>query len=368
MLNILSNQGVWDNVIDSLLSVGLWSAVSKSIIIILLGFFLTKKGIFTKDTPRVLTKVVLVAALPCLAFTGFMADITQAEFLSAIFAFVWGFIIYTIFIFLSKLLFIKFSKEKRMVCEMLFIFGSTTFFAQPLIQAIFPGAYLHSNMFNIAYRVFLYSYGFLLISKPKVDSSEIVERKQINVKDVCKTIFLNPIVIATFLGFFLWSMQLVCENVDWVKVTVDGKTGVFWRLDILCPPINSTLSLLGSLSSPLVWLAIGGTLASVSFKEAASDKSVWIYSFIKVIGAPIINLLLLFIINLFITVDINIVIATTLMWATPPATTIVSFCINYDKEALFASNCSFISTVVAVACIPFYVVLITVLQSSGIFG
>ncbi len=366
---ITISNDIGNNVIEALTSIGLWSAVVKSIAIILIGFFLTKKGIFGKDVPKILTKIVLVVALPCLAFTGFMTSITQAEFNSAIFAFVWGFIIYTIFIFLAKLIFCKFGKEKRMACEVLFVFGSTTFFAQPLIQAIFPDAYLHSNMFNIAYRVFLYSYAFLLISKPSKNDEEVIEEnKKVDIKKICKTIFLNPIVIATFLGFFLWSMQLACENVDWVKVTIDGNTGVFWRLDILCSPINDTLKLLGSLSSPLVWLAIGGTLAGVSFKQAASDKSVWYYSVVKVIGAPIVNLLLLFIINLFIKVDINIVIATTLMWATPPATTVVSFCINYDKEALFASNCSFISTLLAVVCIPFYVILITVLQSSGIFG
>lgn len=365
MITILSSIG--DNVIDALSSMGLWSAVAKSIIIILLGFFLTKKGIFGKDVPKVLTKIVLVVALPCLAFTGFMTNITQAEFTSALFAFLWGFIIYIIFIFLTKLIFKKFGKEKSMVSQMLFVFGSTTFFAQPLIQAIFPDAYLHSNMFNIAYRVFLYSYAFLSISSPKKVEGEETEKQKADIKAICKTIFLNPIVIATFVGFFLWSMQLAFENVDWVKITVDGKTGVFWRLDILAPPINETLKTLGSLSSPLVWLAIGGTLASVSFKQAATDKSVWFYSFVKVIGAPVINLLLLMLINLFIAVDVNIVIATTLMWATPPATTIVSFCINYDKEALYASNCSFISTIVAVVFIPIYVIIITVLQSSGIF-
>ncbi|MFI3328939.1 MAG: AEC family transporter [bacterium] len=376
----VADTSVWENVVEALTSTSLWNAIAKSIIIILLGFFLTKKGIFSKDTPKVLTKIVLVAALPCLAFTGFMSDITQANFISAIFAFVWGFIIYTIFIFLAQLIFRKVKGERKTVLIVLFVLGSTTFFGQPLISAVFKSAILESNMFNISYRVFLYSYAFIVISgiNKATKTEEVTDENgvtttvevpcSVDVKDVLKKIFLNPIIIATLAGFILWSLQLPFENVDWVKITIDGKTGAFWRLDVLCSPINSTLVLLGSLASPLVWLAIGGTLSTISFKEAAKDKTAWIYSILKIFLAPTVNLVLLLLVNLVYDVNFTLIAATTLMWATPPATVAVSYCINYDKEALLASNCSFLGTFVAVIGIPIWIVILTVLQSAGIFA
>ena len=197
-------------------------------------------------------------------------------------------------------------------------------------------------------------------------------------KKILKKIFVNPVIIATFLGFILWSLQLVGDASDtnnWWVVTVNGvgnlpATGAFWNIKVSLPPVYQTMNTLGGLSSPLVWIAIGCTLGKVSFKSAASDKSVWAYSFIKLIAAPVLNFVFLLLINLIpgIHVTFNTVAATTLMWATPPATVAVTYCINSNKESTFASSCSLIGTFLAVVFIPIYMILLTVIQNVGIFA
>ena len=362
------------NIIKALSSMDLWIAVCKSVFIILLGFILTKMKTLPEGTGKILTKFVMIVALPCLAFGSFMTSITKETFTSALFSFIYGFIIYILFILIAKLLFIWIKdKNRRNVMEILFIFGSTTFFGQPLIQAVFPSAYNDSSMFNVAYRVFLYSYAYYAICGEKDNEANILNN--INwekVKQILKRIFVNPIIIATFIGFILWSFQLVGDTSDpsnWWVVTIDDKTGAFWNISISAPWLYQTIKLLGSLASPLVWFAIGCTLGKVSIKEAASDKMVWIYSFTKIIIGPLINLLILFIINLIpgINVTFNTVAATTIMWAVPPATVAVTYCINSNKESTFASSCSLISTFVAVIFIPIYMIILTVIQNSGLF-
>ncbi len=69
-----------------------------------------------------------------------------------------------------------------------------------------------------------------------------------------------------------------------------------------------------------------------------------------------------------IKVTFNVVAATTLMWAVPPATVAVSYCINADKEATFASNCSLLGTLASVIFIPVYMIVLTLLQNAAIFG
>lgn len=66
MSTFLTNS-IGDNVVSALTSMNLWTAICKSIFIILLGFFLAKKGIFKEGTGKTLTKVVMTVALPCLA-------------------------------------------------------------------------------------------------------------------------------------------------------------------------------------------------------------------------------------------------------------------------------------------------------------
>jgi len=166
MIAILADASIGDNIAKAMSSTSLWTAIAKTIVIILLGFFLTRWKIFPQGTGKTLTKVVMNVALPCLAFTSFMTVFTTSGGIDALFNFIFGFVIYILFIFIGKALF-RWVKDdtKRMVLAILFAFGSTTFFAQPLISAIFGArAYNDSNMLNVAYRVFLYSYAYIVVS------------------------------------------------------------------------------------------------------------------------------------------------------------------------------------------------------------
>lgn len=364
------------NVAGALSSMNLWIAICKSVFIILLGFGLTKLKLLPDGTGKVLTKVVMLICLPCLAFSSFMTNITRENFNSALFSFIYGFVVYILFIFLAKLLFIwAKDKDRRKVLEILFVFGSTTFFGQPLIKAVFADAYNDSSLFNVAYRVFLYSYAFYAICGNNSEATEEGKKtfKWATIKPILKKIFVNPIIIATFVGFILWSLQIVGDTSDasqWWVVKVGDSTGAFWNISVSAPWLYQTMNTLGGLSSPLVWIAIGCTLGKVSFKQAASDKMVWIYSFIKLIAGPVLNFVLLLLINLIpgINVTFNTVAATTIMWAVPPATVAVTYCINANKDATFASSCSLIGTFVAVIFIPIYMVLLTLIQTAGIFA
>ena len=374
---IFTLAGIGENIASALSSMSLWVAVAKSVFIILIGFIFTKTKTLPENTGKILTKLVMTICLPCLAFGSFMTSISQESFVSCIVSFVYGFVVYIAFIFLAKLIF-KWVKDptRRKVMEILFVFGSTTFFGQPLIKAVFPGAFNDSSMFNIAYRVFLYSYAYYAICQSKDDKNTSASKP--TVKDILKRIFVNPIIIATFVGFILWSLQLIGDSSDasnWWVVTVNNtsgttSTGAFWNLSVSAPWLYQTINTLGGLSSPLVWIAIGCTLGKVSFKDAAKDKDVWIFTFIRVLGAPILNFGFLLLINLIpgINVSFNTLAATTLMWAVPPATVAITYCINSNKESTFASSCSLIGTLVSVCFIPVYMILLTVIQSAGIFA
>src|SRR5574344_210686 len=374
-------ENVSTNVIDALRSMDLWIMIAKSVLIILLGYALTRLKLLPDKTDSVLTKVVMIVALPCLAFASFMTSIKKETFTSCIFSFFYGFVIYAIFILLAKLLF-RYEKnlDTRQVLEMLFVFGSTTFFAQPLIEAVFKDAYNDSSMFNIPFRVYLYSYCYyeLCIKKnykdlPTDNLSEKDETsKKLNKKEILRRIFLNPIIIATFLGFILWSLQLVGDTTDksnWWVVSVNGSTGAFWNIKISLPWLYQTINTLGQLASPLVWISIGCTLGKVPFKEAAKDKNVWIYSFVKLIVGPLVNLLVLFLLNLIPGLNItnNTVIATTLMWAVPPAVVATLYSTTSGKGARLASSTSLITTFVPVLFLPIYIIVLTIISNTAYF-
>lgn len=380
MQNLFFANSIGDNLATAMTSTSLWTAIAKTIIIIFLGYFMTRKKIFPQGTGSILTKVVMNVALPCLAFTGFMTDYTMAAGVDAIFNFFFGFVIYIIFMMIAKVIFLWVKDPtKRLVLSILFAFGSTTFFAQPLISAVFGKlAYNDSNMLNVAYRVFLYSYAYIAISGIKLGST-----KETSLGATMKKIFLNPIIIATFVGLLLWFLQAIPGSAivrkDWLAPfsTVsyeDAAKVAFWRVDVTLPWIYQVATTLGGLSSPLVWLAIGCTLGNASIADAAKDKLAWIYSFIKVFGAPVIVFVILLLVEVIAKacnypqlVSLGTVQSSIMMWMVPPATVAVAYCINFDKEKQMASNVSVISTLVAVPGIVFWILILTVIQSFGYF-
>ena len=374
---VLADESIGSNLAKAMTSTNLWTNIAKTVVFILLGFLLTKKKKLPDNTGKVLTKFVMVVCLPCLAFCSFMTDFTASDGVDAIVNFVGGFVLYLMFIFLAKFIFIWVKDpQKRLVLSVLYAFGSTTFFGYPLVVAIYGGTAGNDfNIMNVAYRCGLYSYAYLAISGTKMGSD-----KNSSFGAIMKKVFLNPIVLATLVGLLLWVLQAIpgCKIVDknvfgaYPTAKADAKVA-FWRFDATLPWIFQCGKTLGSLSSPIILFAIGCTLGGTSIAEAAKDKYAWTYSLLKTLLAPAIVLALLFAVEGIAKacgshiISANTLHSTIFTWMVPPATVAVGYCINFDKEKEMASHISLISTLVAVVGIVLWVIILTVIDASGFF-
>ena len=328
-------------------------AISSSVLIILFGFYLRRKEIFKDSTAKILTDVILSASLPALAFNAFMQDINKTSLMQGINLLIWGFAIYIILIFITKLIYIKYNGDKKVVLEILTTFGSTTFFGIPIISAVYGATgVMYASIFNIAYRVFLYSYAYIKMSGIKADKNNI------------KQMFLNSIVLATFLGMFIWVFQ---DSLP--QITIGEKSYAFLRIDKTAFWLFKPMTYLAALSSPLAWLAIGAKLADISLVEAISSRDSWIYSFIKVLVVPFINLIALYILTVTNILPISFVglASVIIMMATPTATVAAAYAIKFDKESVLTSNCSLLSTIFSVICMPLWIVVLEIIKSLNIF-
>jgi malate permease and related proteins len=336
-------------------------AIFSSVSIILLGFYLRKKEILNGQASKTISKLVLTVSLPALAFTSFMKDINGEELHQGISILIWGFVIYILLIPITKFMYSRVKGDKQDVYRVLTIFGSTTFFGTPIVTAVYGavGA-MYSNIFNIAYRVFLYSYAFIKMSGAKMDKE--------NFKKNMKELFLNPIILATFLGLFIWLFQ---DKLPQVTIAVkDGTASYgFLRLDKTLPWFYKALDYLSKLASPLSWICIGATLAEIPMKKAIVQKDAWAYSLIKVMLIPVINFGLLLVVNKLgiLPVSFEGMATTVIMMAAPTATVAASYAISFDKESVFASNCSLISTAVAVFAMPVWIIILEVIKNLGLF-
>lgn len=346
-------------VVNTFTDKGFLSAIASTVLIILLGYFCRKKNIFNNQAAKILSKVVLTVALPALAFSAFMTDLNQKHLAQGINVLIWGILMYIVLIILIKPFYAKYKGDKKTTLEILSIFSSTTFFGIPIISAMLgPIGVIYANIFNIGYRIFLYSYAYIKMGGLKMEIKNL------------KTMFLNPIVIATFLGLFIWLIQDLTPHITVLHSQKGSEISVsILRIDQTLPWLYAPIMFLSKLASPLAWLSIGATLAEINFKDAAKNTTTWYYAGVKTVMVPLINLVIFIITTLtgILIFDMNAVTTMIVMMATPSATVAVAYAINFDKEAVLASNASLLSTIVAVFIIPSWLVILKIIGNLGIF-
>lgn len=335
------------------------SAITSTIFIILLGYNMRKKGIFDDKFSKVMTKVVLSVSLPALVFTSFMAPIDEKTLQRSINILIFGILLYVILIFFTPLLYLHYSKDKRSVLSVMTTFGSTAFFGIPIISAIYGSkGIIYASIFNIGYRIFLYSYAYIVMSELKMNKENI------------KKIFFNPVIIATFLGLILWIMQPSMPKLTRINpVTKQNVDIAFFRIDVTAPWLFKPLTYLSSLSSPLAWLAIGSTLNEISVKEIICSKTSWHYTIMKTAVVPLATLAILFILKItnIMQVDITALATIVIIMATPTSAVISSYAIGFDREAVMTSSASFLSTFGSIIMIPIWIIVINAIGTTKFF-
>lgn len=317
---------------------------SSTISILLLGVFLGKKEILDRKASGYLSNIILNISIPALSLVAFIKDFDSELFKNGISLFVWGLLLNIFFIFVTKFFYIKKTLRERKAYEILTIFGGITILGIPVFEALFGDlGLIYVSIFSSVYRVFLYTYGFLVMSDSKLTRCNM------------KNIFLSPIFLSTFIGLLIWTTQGVTPQLD-----INGEYYGIFRIDKTAFFIYKPLTYLASLTSPLAWLAAGLKISEVSFKDAIKNVDALYFTLIKIVLFPIISLFLIKLGNLVGFFPLNIIPATVLVvsMGTPVASVTLAYCIKYDKISNVASSASLISTVAFLIFLPIILLLL----------
>lgn len=331
--------------------------ISSVLIIILIGFIFTKKKILSEVTAENLSKIILFLAIPALSYNAFMQDMDSEKLNQSMSLLIWSIIIHLALIFISSIIFKKYGKSEKDVLRMITIFGSTTVFGIPVIQAVYGdlGA-MYASVFNLPYRALLYTYGYITISEVKLKKENIGK------------IISNPVIVATFLGIGVWIFQKYLPQISINENGIIRNYGIL-RIDKTAYWLFKPMQYLAALNAPLSWLSIGITLAGVPLDETLKSKISWKYSILKVSIIPMILISIFVGLKFIAGYEISYIAVATIiiMMATPAATVIATYAINFRKEPLLVSSCSLASSILAVLMIPAFIVLIEILKVMGIF-
>lgn len=304
---------------DAFLSVILEVAVI--LILIVIGYFTVKKGMFTKESLGSITSFLLYIITPCLIVSSFLsAESGKLDGWTLLLAAVLPALSIVISIALSYLFFRREPSGRRRVLRFSMIFCNVGFMGIPLVEGIVGSeGVLYGSFFIAVFNIFCWTYGYVMMGGGKVR---------------LKALLLNPGVIGIVIGLPLY------------------------LLDVPVPALFvEPVELISALNTPLAMIVVGGYIAQVKLRAFVSDLAVYKMAVLRLVVAPLLYLALVWLLR----PDETLLMSTVIQAATPVAANCVLFAVQYDSDAELASKSVAVSTALSVVTIPLLTVLVQAL-------
>lgn len=330
---------------------GFLGAFFQTVLIIFFGFLFRRREMINAAGKAALTTLEWKLCVPCLAFDAFMSDfsiqelVTGGEILLLTLAF------YIVTVLLVKLAFRRSGAGRATALALFIAIGQLTLFSTPILQSLYPEpgseVIFDVSIMTLPFRFMVYIVSFFLLSGLKL------ERK--NLRITCRSVFLNPIIIAMLLGILIWLTQNLMP-----QVAVGGETYGVLRLDKTMPALYTPVTALQRMVGPLAMFLIGISLGEAHLNEALRDKLAWFAAALRTFVVPLCVLVALCALQALGAIHFNAAALTAMVigFAAPSSATVSLFAIQYDREALLGSRICLLSTFLCLLSFPLCYLLI----------
>lgn len=308
------------------------------------GFILAKIKLFTKESKQTISNLVLYVCQTMLVFMAFQSyEYNSSIALNMLYVAGLALAVHMIMIVVVNLV-VRGDNELKLRCVRYGgVLGNCGFMGIPMLKMLFGTTpyigeiLIYTAVVLTVFNIVNWTFGVYMMSKDK---------KQISIKKI----LLNPVLIAVFLGLLSF---LVLK-----KPIVDlAKEGSF--LDSVLTKLIACINYFGEAVTPLSMTVVGMSLADSNIKELFMDKLAYLQSFLKLIVASLVAILLV----AFIPIDATVKYTVFFTMAMPAAASTTLFAVKFEGDNNFASVCVLLSTILSVISIPLMYLLI-----SGVFG
>ncbi|MCB2309677.1 AEC family transporter [Clostridium tagluense] len=288
-------------------------------IVMMVGFYAKKKNFFNIIVDKGLSELLLNITLPFMIVTSFNIKYEATMVSNAQKILIYSFLIHIGLIFISKILFFKFPSNKQQVFRFVTIFCNVGFMGYPVLESIYGGVgVFYAAIFNIPFNLLVWTVGVMLYTGEK------------DFRSMRKAI-ANPAIIAVFIGIILFVFSI--------------------RLPL---PIENSLKLVGSTTTPISMIIVGSMLAEMKFKNIFSDISIYYATVVRLLIVP----MLIYVVLKFLKVDELLLNICVILQAMPAAVITAIIAEKHGGDSLLASQCVFITTMVSVITIPIVILFL----------
>ncbi len=280
----------------------------------LIGFLCSKLALINKEQRKGLNNLIIYIILPANIVNSFFIKLTPTLLISCISILFVSIGIQIFCLFISSILYIKMSKQKRCILEYATICSNAGFLGNPLVDSIYGSqGLLYASIYLIPQRIIMWSAG---ISRFTSTTS----------KEVLKKVLTHPCIIAVEIGMLIMILQFqfpVC--------------------------VELSIKSLSSCITPLSMFVIGGILADTDYRSFF-DKTTILFTILRLILIPFV----VFICCYFLQLDSLVICVATILSGMPAGTTTALLASQYNGDEEFAAKCIFTSTIFSLLTIPIW--------------
>ncbi|MBR5938858.1 MAG: AEC family transporter [Clostridiales bacterium] len=296
----------------------------KIVVAVTLGFILRKTGIIDARMQKGLSDMLLLAILPfsILASSNYekTPEVTEGMQIVLVAALAYYILSLILMRLTSKKL--PFEDKEQRVFVTMTVFANTGFVGFPLMSALYGNAgLLMAVVFNLAYNLFMYTYGIHLLSG-KTGS--------------IRSILTNPVNIASVLAILIFASPFRFPSY-----------------------VSGPIDLIAAMTVPLSMIIIGSNLAAMPFYKVVTDPKSYLISFVRLILLPGLVLAGMYIAFRSVSMASATAAVAVLMCALPCGSMNVILSEKYDCAPEFAARATVQSMLLCMGSLPLFVFICT---------
>lgn len=288
-------------------------------LLMLLGLLLRRIRVVTEQGEKCLTDLVLYVTLPASILKSFQMELTQ-ELLQDCIKILIVTVALLAFSFLAgKMAFRFLPPEKRKIMEYASVVSNAGILGNPVAEGIFGSlGLMYASIYAVPVRIYMWSLGLMCFTQ--------APDKKTLLKKTCT----HPCIIAAVLGLLMLGFQV--------------------KLPVL---LSMIIESVGGANTCLSMILVGTILASIPF-HALIDRKAAYYTVIRLVVLPAAALALCATLNCD-TVLTGVVVTLTGM---PAGSTTAVLAEKYHCDAVLATKCVVLSTILSMLTIPLWCMLI----------
>lgn len=289
-------------------------------IILIIGFIGGKSRILDASGTKKLSEIMLFVTSPMLVLKSFFIEFSKERLVNVLWMVGLAAVVFLFSITFSSLIYSKFNDKVSAVLRFTAIFSNCGYMGLPLLKALYgDDGVFYGSFYVVIFQIVLWTYGYSMFGGKGSGKSMI------------KKILTNPNFIAVYAGLCIFLFSIPIPEF-----------------------ISGAVKAVGDMTMPISMLIIGAVISTTQLAKVFSDWRVYMSSAVRLVVMPVIAI--------FATKYLGIpalpraVIATAL--AMPSAANTTVFAEMFDKDAVFASKCVSVSTLLSILTAPVIISLI----------